>query len=129
VTSRALGPEAKFGTAAPDRVHCRGRHAGPADAFGDALRPGAVHADAGQRLARAFGATCTFHVFVLDRARRLRYEGRFDDTRLEERVTRHDVADVLDDLLADRRVRVTSTLPFGCSLDFTSAGPAVMLDA
>jgi peroxiredoxin len=84
--------------------------------------------DDGQDLARAFGATCTFHVFVLDRARRLRYEGRFDDARLEERVTRHDVADVLDDLLADRPVRVTSTLPFGCSLDFTSAGPAVMLD-
>lgn len=83
--------------------------------------------DTDQHLARAFGATCTFHVFVLDRARRLRYEGRFDDARLEERVTRHDVADVLDDLLAERPVRVTNTLPFGCSLDFTSGGPTVML--
>jgi peroxiredoxin len=75
--------------------------------------------DEGQRLAKAYGATCTFHVFVLDQARRLRYEGRFDDARLEARVTRHDLEDVLDDLLADRPARVTNTLPFGCSLDFT----------
>ena len=46
----------------------------------------------GQRLARAYGARCTFHVFVLDRARRLRYEGRFDDSRLDARVTTPDLA-------------------------------------
>ena len=37
--------------------------------------------DDGQQVAKAYGATCTFHVFVLDRERRLRYEGRFDDSR------------------------------------------------
>jgi len=38
--------------------------------------------DAGQRVAKAYGATCTFHVFVLDGERRLAYEGRFDDSRI-----------------------------------------------
>ena len=74
--------------------------------------------DAGQRVARAFGAACTFHVFVLDRARRLRYQGRFDDSRLPARVTEHDLRNALDDILAGREVGVPTTRAFGCSLDF-----------
>jgi hypothetical protein len=74
--------------------------------------------DEGQRLARAYGAICTFHVFVLDRERRVRYEGRFDDSRLPNGVTTSDLANALDDLLAGRPIRVTRTDPFGCSLDF-----------
>jgi len=74
--------------------------------------------DAGQRAARAYGATCTFHVFVLDRARRLRYEGRFDDSRIAANATSHDLRNALDDVLAGRDVRVATTRPFGCSLDF-----------
>jgi thiol-disulfide isomerase/thioredoxin len=73
--------------------------------------------DADQRIARAYGPTCTFHVFVLDRARRLRYQGRFDNSRLAGNVTSHDLRDALDDLLAGREVRVPITRPFGCSLD------------
>lgn len=74
--------------------------------------------DEGQRVAKAYGAVCTFHVFVLDRERRLRYEGRFDDSRIVANVTSHDVRSALDDVLAGRDVRVSSTRPFGCSLDF-----------
>jgi len=73
--------------------------------------------DEGQRVARAYGATCTFHVFVLDADRRLRYRGRFDDARLEERVTSHDLENALDELLAGDDVSVPVTRPFGCSLD------------
>jgi peroxiredoxin len=73
--------------------------------------------DEGQRLARAYGPTRTFHAFVLDRDRRVRYEGRFDDARLPERVTTRDLADALEDVLAGRDVRVPRTKPFGCSLD------------
>ena len=76
--------------------------------------------DDDQAVARAYGATCTFHVFVLDRARRLRYQGRFDDARLPARVTCHDLRNALDDLLAGREVRVPVTRPFGCSLDLVS---------
>jgi disulfide oxidoreductase YuzD len=47
--------------------------------------------DDGQRVARAYGAICTFHVFVLDGERRLRYQGRFDDSRLAARVTTDDL--------------------------------------
>ena len=75
-------------------------------------------ADAEQRVGRAYGASCTFHIFVLDRERRLRYQGRFDDARLEANVTSHDLRDALDDLLDGRAVRTPTTRPFGCSLDF-----------
>ena len=74
--------------------------------------------DDGQRVAKAYGATCTFHVFVLDRERRLRYQGRFDDSRFEDRVTSPDLRHALDDVLAGRDVRLPVTRPFGCSLDF-----------
>jgi peroxiredoxin len=73
--------------------------------------------DEGQTLARAYGAECTFHVFVLDADRRLRYRGRFDDARLADRVTSHDLRDALDDVLAGRDVRRPETRAFGCSLD------------
>lgn len=74
--------------------------------------------DDGQHVAKAYGATCTFHVFVLDRERRLRYEGRFDDSRIVASVTQHDLINAVDDLLAGRDVQVAQTRPFGCSLDF-----------
>jgi peroxiredoxin len=74
--------------------------------------------DGGQQVAKAYGATCTFHVFVLDQWRRLRYEGRFDNSRMAANVTSSDLADALDDLVAGRNVRVPRTRPFGCGLDF-----------
>lgn len=74
--------------------------------------------DSGQQVAMAYGAACTFHVFLLDRERRVRYQGRFDDARIPERVTSDDLANALDDVLAGRMPRVAVTRPFGCSLDF-----------
>ena len=74
-------------------------------------------ADPDQAVARAYGPTCTFHVFLLDRERRLRYEGRFDNARLAERVTSKDLEVALEAVLAGREVKVTRTRAFGCALD------------
>ena len=74
--------------------------------------------DDGQQVAKAYGATCTFHVFLLDRERRIRYQGRFDDARIADRVTSRDLVNALDDVLAGRDVGTALTRPFGCSLDF-----------
>ncbi len=74
--------------------------------------------DEDQSVARSYGAVCTFHVFALDERRRLRYRGRFDDSRNPEKVTSHDLRDALDELLAGRNVKVPDTIPFGCSLDY-----------
>jgi peroxiredoxin len=73
--------------------------------------------DADQSVARAFGAQCTLHAFVLDRERRLRYRGRIDDARNPAKVTTHDLRDAVDDVLAGRPVRVPETAAFGCRLD------------
>jgi len=83
--------------------------------------------DDGQRTARAYGVTRTFHLFVLDSSRNVRYQGRFDDSRLPARVTTNDLRNALDDILADRPVRTPVTRPFGCSLDYmgpSASGPA-----
>ena len=73
--------------------------------------------DDAQRVAKAYGAACTFHVFVLDDQRKLRYQGRFDDSRIEATVTSNDLRDALEEVLSGREVRNQVTRPFGCSLD------------
>jgi hypothetical protein len=76
--------------------------------------------DEGQHVGRAYGAHCTFHAFVLDEDRVIRYQGRFDDSRIPGRVTTSDLRNALEDLLAARAPRVPSTRPFGCSLDYVA---------
>lgn len=77
--------------------------------------------DADQRVAMAYGPTCTFHAFILDARRRLAYEGRFDDARLEERVATRDVDDALEAILAGRPIEVPSTPAFGCALEIAGS--------
>jgi peroxiredoxin len=96
----------------PDESYARMVERATEDAYGFPYL-----SDGDQRVARAYGPTRTFEIFVLDRERRLRYHGRFDDSRLPERVTTRDLANALDDLLAGNEVRVAVTRPFGCSLD------------
>jgi peroxiredoxin len=76
--------------------------------------------DREQSTGRAYGATRTFHVFVLDEGRTVRYQGRFDDSRIPARVTSNDLRDALEDLLGGQPVRTPETRPFGCSLDYVS---------
>ena len=68
-----------------------------------------------QSVARAYGPQATPHVFIFDKSRRLRYEGRFDDNFRIEKVTVQDARNAVDALLADKPVLVDHTAAFGCS--------------
>lgn len=70
-----------------------------------------------QLTARAYGCLATPHVFIFDRERRLRYAGRFDDSRYpdESTVTSPDARRAIEALLAGQPVPVPLTKPFGCS--------------
>ena|SRR2546428_7583796 len=65
---------------------------------------------------RAYGAISTPHAFLFDRARRLQYRGRIDDSRDPARVTVRDLQNAIEDLLAHQAVRVAETKPFGCAI-------------
>lgn len=84
--------------------------------FADTPWPFPYLKDADGGLARQCGAVCTPHAFVFDDDRRLRYRGRIDDSRTGRRVSHHDLAAAVDDVLAGRPVRVAETEPFGCAI-------------
>ena len=67
-----------------------------------------------QEASKAFGVLATPHVFIFDRDRTLRYQGRFDDSEVKE-VTSHDAVDAVEALLAGREVPRPTTRVFGCS--------------
>lgn len=68
-----------------------------------------------QSATNAYGPQATPHAFVFDRDRRLRYEGRIDNSYRSELVTTHEVRDAIEALLANREVAVKHTGVFGCS--------------
>src|SRR5579862_1259745 len=68
-----------------------------------------------QSVTDAYGPQATPHAFVFDSERRLRYEGRVDNSYRTELVTTHEVRDAIDALLAHREVAVKHTGVFGCS--------------
>ena len=68
-----------------------------------------------QSVTDAYGPQATPHAFVFDSSRRLRYEGRVDNSYRAELVKTHEVRDAIDALLANREVTVTHTGVFGCS--------------
>ena len=73
--------------------------------------------DESQKVAKAYGAVCTPHIFVLDEHRKLVYEGRIDDNWKEpDRVTSPDLRNALEALLTGVPVPVSNTNPMGCSL-------------
>lgn len=68
-----------------------------------------------QSVTRAYGPQATPHVFIFDKSRLLRYEGRFDDNFRIEKVTVQDARNAVDALLAGKPVPVDHTAAFGCS--------------
>lgn len=68
-----------------------------------------------EAFASQFGPAATPHVFIFDGARRLRYQGRIDDSERESLVTSRDTRAALDALLAGGEPPVATTRVFGCS--------------
>jgi peroxiredoxin len=68
-----------------------------------------------QSVARAYGPQATPHVFIFDKDRKLRYEGRMDNSYRKELVNSQDARNAIDALLANREVPVKKTGVFGCS--------------
>lgn len=77
--------------------------------------------DDDQSVAKAYGAVCTPHVFILDADRKLAYEGRIDDNWQDSSsVTSPDLRLALEALLAGEAVPNPRTNPMGCSIKWLS---------
>ncbi len=70
-----------------------------------------------QSVARAYGCLATPHVMIFDRDRKLRYNGRFDDSRYADASTvkSPDARNAVEAIFAGRPVPVETTRPHGCS--------------
>jgi thiol-disulfide isomerase/thioredoxin len=68
-----------------------------------------------QSVTRAYGPQATPHVFIFDNQRKLRYEGRMDNSYRIEQVKTKDARNAIDALLANQDPPVTHTGVFGCS--------------
>jgi peroxiredoxin len=73
-----------------------------------------------QATARKYGPTATPHIFVFDQARKLRYQGRVDDSSRVALVKRQDARNAIDAVLTDKPVAAPKTPTFGCSIKWAS---------
>lgn len=73
-----------------------------------------------QSVSRAYGPKATPHVFVFDEERKLRYEGRVDNSQRESLVKTQDARNAIDALLQHKPVTVAHTGVFGCSTKWKS---------
>ncbi len=73
--------------------------------------------DESQEVARAYGAVCTPDIFVYDKNHKLAYHGQLDNNWKESsQVTRHDLREALDALLAGKSPSAAQTPSMGCSI-------------
>jgi peroxiredoxin len=73
-----------------------------------------------QAVSRAYGPKATPHIFIFDKDRKLRYEGRVDDSQRASLVKSSDARNALEALLAGQPVTVSHTPAFGCSTKWKS---------
>jgi len=74
--------------------------------------------DPSQQIGRAYGATVTPHVFVLDQDRNIAYMGAIDDSQNPDNVSQHYLRDALDALLVGQAPEMASTKQFGCGIQY-----------
>ena len=73
--------------------------------------------DEKQTVARAFKAQCTPDVYLFDKEKRLVYHGRIDDNwKDESAVTRHDLKDAIESMIAVHPVETKQYPSMGCSI-------------
>ncbi|MFB9843502.1 redoxin family protein [Mucilaginibacter ginsenosidivorans] len=66
---------------------------------------------------RKYGPIATPHIFIFDRDRKLRYQGRIDDMEDPAKTpSSYDARNAIDAILAGKEVPVTTTKVFGCSV-------------
>ncbi len=70
--------------------------------------------DASQETAKAYGATVTPHLYVLDKNRQVTYIGAFDNN--QNKPTEHYVKEVVDSVLAGKKPEVQNTRAVGCGI-------------
>jgi thiol-disulfide isomerase/thioredoxin len=70
-----------------------------------------------QSTAIAYGPVATPHVFIFDKQRKLRFQGRIDDVEKPSKTPNHmDTRAALDELLGGSDVTIPTTKVFGCSI-------------
>jgi hypothetical protein len=73
-----------------------------------------------ESVSRAYGPIATPHVFVFDQERKLRYQGRIDDTESPYKTPgQTDTRNAINALLNNREVEVKTTKVFGCSVKWS----------
>jgi len=69
-----------------------------------------------QETSEKYGPVATPHVFIFDKERKLRYQGRIDDVEKPTKTPNtHDTRAAIDELLQNKEVTVKTTKVFGCS--------------
>lgn len=73
--------------------------------------------DESQESAKAYDAVCTPDIFVYGIERTLKYRGRVDDNwQHPDEITRHDLKDAIEAILADESVNDDQVSSMGCSI-------------
>jgi thiol-disulfide isomerase/thioredoxin/peroxiredoxin len=76
-----------------------------------------------QAMAKAYGPATTPHVFIFDKERILRFQGRIDDVeKPTEKPTSFDTRNAIEELLQNKEVTIKTTKVFGCSIKWAEKG-------
>ena len=76
-------------------------------------------ADETQKSGKAYGASVTPHVFVLDKERKIAYMGAWDDSPMNaDKVEKTYAINAVDALLAGKKPEVTETQQVGCGIRY-----------
>ncbi|MFT4015664.1 MAG: redoxin family protein [Agriterribacter sp.] len=70
-----------------------------------------------EEAAKAYGPVATPHVFIFDKSRKLRYQGRIDDVEDPAKTPKnHDTKNAIEALLSNQEINPATTKVFGCSV-------------